>query len=363
MTAQPLSEVRVPDEGALHAGGPAEPHADAPADAQADVESVLRAAARIREHVVTTPLLRSAELDALSGGRIFLKAENLQRSGSFKFRGACNRILAMSPAQRARGVVAYSSGNHALAVAEACRLLDVRATVVMPADAPAIKIEGCRQRGAQVVLYDRDRDDREAIGARLVQAHGLTLVTPFDDALVMAGAGTGALEALAQMPGQPVDTALLCCSGGGLAAGWTLALRAAWPQARIIVVEPEGFDDTARSLRAGHPVANARRSGSLLDALLAPEPGRRTLPVLQAHGASGVAVTDAEALAAMHFAFTALKLVLEPGGAAALAAVLARKVPLEGRNTLVIGSGGNVDAQVFARCLQSVGAAPQGGRP
>lgn len=328
-----------------------------------DLAAIQRAAVRIRGHAVVTPLLCSSELDAHAGGRVFLKAENLQRSGSFKFRGACNRILSLSSAERARGVVAYSSGNHALATAEAGRLLDVPVAVVMPADAPSIKIQGCRARGATVLLYDREHDDREAIGQRLVEDQGMTLVPPFDDALVMAGAGTGALEALEQMQGRAVDTALLCCSGGGLAAGWAVALRAAWPRARIVVVEPEDFDDTGRSLRAGLALANARRSGSIQDALLAPTPGRLTLPLLQEHAACGVAVSDDETLAAMSFAFAALKLVLEPGGAAALAAVLAHKVVLAGRNTLVVCSGGNVDPWLFARCLQHGVAAERGGRP
>ncbi|MFT3815785.1 MAG: threonine/serine dehydratase [Acidovorax sp.] len=329
----------------------------------ADVQDVHRAADRLRHWAITTPLLRSGELDEQVGGRVYFKAESLQRSGSFKFRGACNRILALSSAERSRGVVAYSSGNHALAVAQASRMLDVPATVIMPADAPVIKIDGCHARGATVILYDRERDDREAIGQGLVVQHGLTLVPPFDDPLIMAGAGTGALEALAQMQGQPVDTALVCCSGGGLAAGWTLALRAACPQASIVVVEPEGFDDTGRSLQAGTALTNARRSGSIQDALLSPSPGQLTLPVLRAHGARGVTVTDAEVLDAMFFAFASLKLVLEPGGAAPLAAVLARKVPLEGRNTLVVCSGGNVDPAVFARCLSRDDADGRGGRP
>lgn len=180
----------------------------------------------------------------------------------------------------------------------------------------------------------------------------MTLVPPFDDAMVMAGAGTGALEAVEQLAGRALDTALLCCSGGGLAAGWAVALRAAWPRLRIVVVEPEGFDDTGRSLRAGTHEHNAQRSGSIQDALLAPAPGRLTLPILREHGACGVTVSDEEALAAMAFAFSSFKLVLEPGGAAALAAVLSHKVVLSGRNTLVVCSGGNVDPGLFVRCLQ-----------
>lgn len=321
-----------------------------------DADTVLSAALRIREQVVRTPLLRSNALDAHVGGQVFLKAENLQRSGSFKFRGACSRLLTLSPAQRARGVVAYSSGNHALAIAEAARAIGIRATVVMPQDAPAIKVEGCRQRGAEVALYDREHDDREAIGARLVADQGMTLVPPYDDVLVMAGAGTGALEAMEQMNGVPVDTIVVCCSGGGLAAGWTVAVHAAYPQARVVVVEPQHFDDTGRSLRAGHRLANSRKSGSISDALLANTPGALTFPILRAHAATGVTVSDDETLAAMYFAFHALKLVLEPGGAAALAAVLAQKLPLEGRNTLLICSGGNVDADLFTQCLR-LGAA------
>jgi threonine dehydratase len=330
-----------------------------PSAAAVDADSVFRAADRIHKHVISTPLLRSAELNELSGGQIFVKAENLQRSGSFKFRGACNRILSLSHSEKARGVVAYSSGNHAMAVAEAGLLLGVPVTVIMPADAPRIKIEGSRRRGATVVLYDREHDDREAIGQEIVSLKGLTLIPPFDDPDVMAGAGTSALDALAQMPGMPVHTALVCCSGGGLAAGWALAVRAMYPGAEIVVVEPEGFDDTQRSLVAGRPLENVRRTGSLLDALLAPSPGRLTLPVLQAHAATGVSVSDDETLAAMFFAFSKLKLVLEPGGAAALAAVLANKLPLKDRNTLLICSGGNVDPQVFARCLPASTAVEQ----
>ena len=320
-------------------------------DVAVTMDSVHAAAARIGPFATRTPLLRSRELDAKVGGRVFLKAENLQRSGSFKFRGAMNSILALPPARRARGVVAYSSGNHALAVAEASHLVGVPAAVIMPSDAPAIKIDGCRARGAAVHLYDRVTDDREAIVAQMVAAREMTLIAPYDDDFVIAGAGTGALEASAQMDGAPIDTAVICCSGGGLAAGWSVVLRALHPDVRIVVAEPDWFDDTGRSLSAGRRLANAWKAGSICDALLANMPGERTFPILQACGASGVCVADAQCLAAMHFAYASLKIVLEPGGAIALAAALSARLDLRGGNTLLICSGGNVDPQVFARCL------------
>ena len=316
-------------------------------------ESVRAAAARINRFATRTPLLRSSELDATVGGRVFLKAENLQRSGSFKFRGAMNSILALPPARRTRGVVAYSSGNHALAVAEASHLVGVPAAVIMPSDAPAIKINGCRARGAAVHLYDRVRDDRAAIGAQMVAKGDMTLIAPYDDDLVIAGAGTGALEAAVQMDGAPINTAVICCSGGGLAAGWSIVLRALHPGVRIVVAEPDGFDDTARSLSAGRRLANERKTGSICDALLATTPGERTFPILQACGASGVHVSDAQCLAAMRFAYASLKIVLEPGGAIALAAALSGRIDLRGGNTLLICSGGNVDPRVFAQCLHA----------
>ncbi|MBS7701832.1 threonine ammonia-lyase [Chelatococcus asaccharovorans] len=324
------------------------------------IAAVRAAAARIGADIVRTPVLTSPRLDALARGRVFIKAENLQRTGSFKFRGAANRIRALDAGQRSRGVVAFSSGNHALAIAEASRLAGVPATVIMPADAPGIKIDGARQRGARVILYDREREDREQIGRALVTEEGLTLVSPFDDPFVIAGQGTGALEAVAQVAeaaGAAVDQALVCCSGGGLAAGWAIALAEAAPAARVVTVEPAGFDDMARSLASGAWERNPRLAGSICDALLVPTPGRLTLPILAAHGARGVAVSDDAVLEAVRFAAQELKLVLEPGGAAALAAVLTGSVETAGRNTLLIASGGNVDPAIFQAAFRQSAAA------
>ncbi|MEP9350753.1 threonine/serine dehydratase [Xanthobacter sp. KR7-225] len=318
------------------------------------IDHIRAAAERIGRDIVRTPVLTSPRLDALARGRVFIKAENLQRTGSFKFRGAANRIRALDAGQRSRGVVAFSSGNHALAIAEAARIAGVPATVIMPADAPGIKIGGARQRGARVILYDREREDREQIGRALVAEDGLTLVSPFDDPFVIAGQGTGALEAVAQVAEETatsIDQALVCCSGGGLAAGWAIALAAAAPAARVVTVEPAGFDDMARSLANGVWERNPRLSGSICDALLVPAPGRLTLPILAARGACGVAVSDDAVLGAIRFAAQELKLVLEPGGAAALAAVLSGAIETAGRTTLVIASGGNIDPALFQTAL------------
>ncbi|MFG1184771.1 threonine ammonia-lyase [Xanthobacter aminoxidans] len=319
------------------------------------IAEVRAAAARIGADIVRTPLLTNPKLDALAQGRVFIKAENLQRTGSFKFRGAANRIRALDAGQRGRGVVAFSSGNHALAIAEASRLTGVAATVIMPADAPRIKIEGARQRGARVILYDREREDREEIGRALVAEQGPTLVPPFDDPFVIAGQGTGALEAVAQVAEETtplIDQALVCCSGGGLAAGWAIALAEAAPAARVVTVEPAGFDDMARSLASGAWERNPRLSGSICDALLVPAPGRLTLPILASHGACGIAVSDDAVLQAIRFAAQELKLVLEPGGAAALAAVLSGAVETAERTTLIVASGGNIDPALFKRALE-----------
>lgn len=317
----------------------------------ADRDAILAARSRIRDYVVTTPLLTNPTLDRLAGGRVFVKAENLQRTGSFKFRGAINRLLAMSEDERAKGVVAFSSGNHALAVAEAAQQLDCRAVLLMPDDAPVIKVNGARSRGAEIVLYNRLRDDREAMVRNLIANRGLVLVPPFDDPFVIAGQGTGAVEAIEQIESAfgvtDIHQAVICCSGGGLAAGWTAALGKACPGIDIIVVEPVGFDDTARSLSSGTKQRHDLTGISICDALLAVAPGDLTLPILLEHGASGVTVSDFEVAHAMAFAALQLKLVLEPGGAAALAAVLSDKVRTKARHTLVIASGGNVDLDSF----------------
>jgi len=306
---------------------------------------VVAAAARLEGVAVRTPLLRSDALDALTGGQIWLKAECLQRTGSFKFRGAYNRL-----AQLAAGtpVVAYSSGNHAQGVALAARLLGLPATIVMPSDAPPLKIARTRAHGAEVILYDRATQDREAIGATLATQHGATLVPPFDDPHVIAGQGTVGLEARAQLAalGLTANLALTCCGGGGLSSGIALGLGAP-----LIVVEPENYDDVTRSLAGGRIVANTGFPPTLADALQTVAPSPLTFALLRAHGARGVVVSEADIADAVRFAFTELKLVVEPGGAVALAALQAGAVSVRGQVVMATLSGGNVDAGVFGRLV------------
>lgn len=311
------------------------------------------AAARIAPYVVRTPLLSSPAIDAAANARVLIKPEVLQRTGSFKMRGAMSRMALLSPEERKRGVVAFSSGNHAQAVAYAAQLLRTPAVIVMPADAPAMKIANTRSYGAEVVLYDRYTEDREAIGRKLAAEGGLTLVPPFDDLRIMAGQGTAGLEIAedANALGLTLDAALVCCSGGGLAAGMATALTALHPGIQVYAVEPQGFDDTARSLKSGERVANAAGAKSICDALLVDRPGALTFEVNRRLLAGALTVSDAEVRAAMRFAFERLKLVVEPGGAAALAALLANKANAAGKTVAVILSGGNVDPSQFAGVL------------
>jgi len=314
---------------------------------------VADAAARLGGVAVRTPLLTAPVLDAATGARVLVKPEVLQRTGSFKFRGAYNRISRLNAAERASGVVAFSSGNHGQAVAAVARLLTLPATIVMPADAPAMKIDATRSHGASVVLYDRDREDREEIAGRIVRDKRATLVPPFDDPLVIAGQGTVGREIAedAAQLGVTVDVLLAPCSGGGLIAGTTLALKDRFPLLASYAVEPVGFDDTARSLRHGARVTNPPGRRTLCDALMVAQPGALTFALNQTLLAGGVSASDDEALSAIEFAFRTLKLVLEPSGAVALAALLARKIDFAGKTVAVVCSGGNVDGEVFARAL------------
>jgi threonine dehydratase len=319
-----------------------------------DLAAVRKAAERLRGNAVRTPLLESPPLDAELGGRLLIKAEVLQRTGSFKFRGAYNRLSQIPAEARARGVVAFSSGNHAQGVAAAAQILGMPAVIVMPADAPRIKVTNTRGYGAEVVFYDRTTEDREAIAARIIAERGATLVKPFDDPEIIAGQGTSGLELAEQAAerGLTLDAVVVPCSGGGLASGVAVALEALSPKTVIHTAEPEGFDDTARSLATGTRVKNARGAKSLCDALLAEQPGEITFAVLSRCVVRGVAVSDAEVAHAMAVAFDRFKLVVEPGGAVALAAVLAGKVPVAGRTVAVLCSGGNVDAELFRRMIE-----------
>jgi len=318
-----------------------------------DITHIEAAAARMAGHIRRTPLLSSPFVDAIAGRRVLVKAECLQHTGSFKARGGWSALSALTPEARERGVIAYSSGNHAQGVAAAARAFGAPAVIVMPADAPRLKIDNTRTLGAEVVLYDRATEDRDAIGAALAAKRGLTLIRPYDDAQVIAGQGTCGLEIAEQAAEAGVTHAdvLTCCGGGGLTAGVALALEARAPGLRARPAEPAGFDDTARSLAAGAIRRNAALSGSICDAIVTPEPGALTFPILQRLCGPGLVVSDDEALRAMAVAFSRLKIVLEPGGAVALAAALFRNDQIEGDAVICIASGGNVDGAMFSEAL------------
>lgn len=316
-------------------------------------EDVQAAAARLRGKILRTPMLRHPLLDALTGGTILVKPEPLQRTGSFKLRGATNAALLLDPAARRGGVATHSSGNHGQATACAAQMLGMPAVIAMPADAPAIKVEATRRWGAEIVVFDRHTTDRETLAARLADERGATAIPPFDHPHVIAGQGTLALELVedAKAAGLALDAMAVCTGGGGLIAGCALALEALAPEAEVWAVEPEGWDDTRRSLEAGRRIANDGSGSGLCDALLSRQPGALTFSINHPRLAGGIAVTEAEVLGAMRFAFEHLKVVAEPGGAVALAAVLAGKLEARGRVVGVVISGGNVDPAVFARAL------------
>ncbi len=314
---------------------------------------VLDAARKLEGVAVRTPLLRSDALDEAAGGRVLVKAECLQRTGSFKIRGAYNRLARLSEAERPRGVVAFSSGNHAQGVAASARMLGIPAVIVMPSDAPKMKVEATRSYGAEVVLYDRFTQSREAIAARIGEERRAVVVPSYDDPHVIAGQGTVGLETAGQLAEMDLAADVLICpaSGGGLMAGIGLAFEALSPATRLYTAEPAGYDDHRRSFEAGERIALEPAGPSLCDALLAPQPGALTFAINRSRVAGGYGVTDDEALAAMAFAFRHLKIVVEPGGAVALAAVLSGRAALDGRTALVVASGGNVDVEVYERAL------------
>jgi len=318
-----------------------------------DFSSVEAAAERLAGQAVVTPLLENRSLNERAGGRVFLKAETLQRTGSFKFRGAYNRISQIPAANRAGGVVAYSSGNHAQGVAAAAALLGMPAAIVMPADAPKLKVANTRGYGAEVHFYDRFGDSREVVGEALAAERGATLVPPYDDPDIIAGQGTCGLEIARQADaaGVRLDKVLICCGGGGLTAGCALALTALQPQAEIYCVEPAGFDDTFRSLAAGARLRNDPAARSICDALLSPTPGEITFAINKRLLTGGLVVADGEVKAAMRYVAETLKLVVEPGGAVALTAIHAGKIDVRGQNVAVVLSGGNVDPEFLAQIL------------
>ncbi|MBO0765881.1 MAG: threonine/serine dehydratase [Hyphomicrobiaceae bacterium] len=314
---------------------------------------VVAARARIGALACRTPLIEHPALNAAVGGRVLLKAENLQRVGAFKFRGAYNKVAQVDKAAYPGGVVACSSGNHAQGVAAAATLRGLKSTIIMPSDAPRLKIERTKAFGGEVIAYDRVKEDRDAIAREICAKRCAALVHPFDDPDVIAGQGTVGMEMMeqAQALGIKPEVVLVGASGGGLIGGVSLAVKEAWPEVLIYSVEPAGFDDLARSLARGERQRNAHLSGSICDALMAATPGEITFEMAKRNLAGGLAVTDEEAKAAVRFAFRELKLVVEPGGAVSLAAILAKKLDFARRTVMAVLSGGNVDPAVFSEII------------
>lgn len=318
-----------------------------------NIDMIEAAAERLRGVALRTPLLSSPFLDDIAGRHVLVKPECIQHTGSFKFRGGWSAVSALPIADRARGVIAYSSGNHAQGVALAARRHAAPCVILMPSDAPRVKIDNTRALGAEVVLYDRETGDRDAIGAALAEDRGLTLIKPFDEPQVIAGQGTTGLEIAEDAVREGVSEAevLVPCGGGGLTSGIALACEAKAPGLAVRPVEPEGFDDVKRSLASGGIERNTRSSGSLCDAIITPAPGQITFPILKRLCGSGLVVTEDEALAAMAAAFKRLHVVIEPGGAVALAAALFHPDEISGDTVIVVASGGNVDRAVFIEAL------------
>jgi threonine dehydratase len=317
------------------------------------IDDIREADRRIRPFAAETPLLEWPALNARAGGRILCKAEMLQRTGSFKFRGAYNRVSRVDLNAFPGGVVACSSGNHAQGVAEAARICGIDAVIVMPSDAPQLKIARTVQSGAEVVFYDRETDDRNAIARDLCEKLSADLVLPFDDPYVVAGQGTAGLELCRQAEAirAEIGAVLVPASGGGLTAGVALAVKDRFPAAEIYCVEPKGFDDHRRSLAAGSRQKNERLSGSICDALLMPEPGELTFALNKDLLSGGIAVSDRDVREAVAYAFREMKLVAEPGGAAALAAILSGAFHAKGRTVALVLSGGNIDPRLYAEII------------
>lgn len=319
------------------------------------LDDIKAAAQRIAPFAHRTPLLESRALNERVGGRLLLKCENLQRTGSFKFRGAYNRISQLSEQELSRGIIALSSGNHAQGVAAAAGLCGAKATIIMPRDAPAIKVQNTKALGADVITYDRDTEDREEVGARVVAEMGGVFVHPFEHSHIVAGQGTSALEVAQELQntGDTLDAYLVCCGGGGLTAGSAIAMSAMMPDADIYAVEPADFDDTGRSLVSGQREKNPKLSGSICDALLAEMPGEYTFSINSKLLKGGLSVSEEEVRAAVRYAFLTLKLVVEPGGVVTLAACLAGKIDCKNKTIGMTLSGGNVDPGLFSDIISS----------
>ncbi len=324
-------------------------------DETMNLEMIHAAAIRLVGNARRTPLLHSPFLDDVAGRRVLVKAECLQHTGSFKYRGAFASISALPDDVREKGILAFSSGNHAQGIALAAKQHNAPAVIVMPSDAPEIKLAKTRAYGAEVVLYDRGKESRENIAAFLATERGLRIIKPYDEPQVIAGQGTTGLEIAQQSRDLDVGAAevLVCCGGGGLSSGIAVALSKHAPDMTVRTVEPEGFDDTARSLAAGTRVSNDTETGSICDAIVTPTPGEITFPILQQHCGAGLVVSEDEVLRAMAMAFERLKIVIEPGGAVALAAALFHGDSIASDTVIAVASGGNVEAEMFARALQT----------
>lgn len=317
------------------------------------LEGIFEARRTLDGVAVQTPLLRSEKLDAMTGARVLIKCENFQRTGAFKFRGAYNCLSRLSRAAFPGGVVAYSTGNHGQAIATVGRMLGIAATIVMPSDAPAIKVSKARENGASVVLYDRQTQSREQIAAEIAEKSPVAIIPPGDNPLIIAGQGTVAAEAFEQAGDIPIDAVLVPCGGGGLSAGTCLAARAMHSRAEIWAVEPEGFDDMRRSLASGNREVNQALGGSICDALLAPVPAELPFSINRQGLAKVLVASDPQVMWAIRYAFEELRLVAEPGGVIALAALLNNPQAVRGKNIIVIVSGGNVEPAIFTRALET----------
>ena len=313
--------------------------------------SILEASKRLEGKIVRTPILQSKYINEKLESNIFLKAENLQTIGAFKFRGAMNSILQLP--SDIKKVVAWSSGNHAQAVAAASKITGRQATIVMPEDSPKAKLNGTAFWGATIIKYDRNKENREEIGKKIAKDINAKIIPPFDDEKVIIGQGTAGIECIEQLNKINVtpDIVLCCCGGGGLIAGISTAIKEKFQNAKIYSVEPENFDDTKKSLQENSIIPNSMKHNSICDALLADKPGKITFEINKLNLTSGLSVSDKEALIAMNTAFKYLKIVLEPGGAVALAAAIFKKIDIRDKNVLVIASGGNVDKDIFENCL------------
>ena len=314
--------------------------------------SILEASKRLEGKIVRTPILQSKYINEKLESNIFLKAENLQTIGAFKFRGAMNSILQLP--SDIKKVVAWSSGNHAQAVAAASKITGRHATIVMPEDSPKAKLNGTAFWGATIIKYDRNKENREEIGKKIAKDINAKIIPPFDDEKVIIGQGTAGIECIEQLNEINVtpDIVLCCCGGGGLIAGISTAIKEKFQNAKIYSVEPENFDDTKKSLKENSIIPNSMKHNSICDALLADKPGKITFEINKLNLTSGLSVSDKEALIAMNTAFKYLKIVLEPGGAVALAAAIFKKIDIRNKNVLVIASGGNVDKDIFESCLK-----------